>query len=463
MQTCRELVDMAKISIIGAGSAVFSANFIRDLCGTESLWGSTVVLMDTDKDRLNMVHGFATRCKKETRASLLFEKTTDRRKALDDADFVLCAVKVGGYEPMEAERTIAERYGFYRGIGDRVSDYYGGVGAYHQLKFFLDLAKDMEEICPDAWLIDTANPVFEGTTLISRVSKIKAVGVCHGHFAYRDLMNVLRLDSERTTVQMAGFNHCIWMTKFEHDGKDAYPLIDKWVETKAERHWKSKKYLRGLPWFTEQLTPAAVNMYKLYGLFPIGDTVRSASPWWYHTDLKTKKKYFGPTGGFDSEVGWTLYLAWLEKSLNKMKTLIANPKASLTKAYGSALSGEQHIPLIDALANNKKATLYLNIPNKGAISNIPDDVAVEVPVTVDAGRVRGTRIGELPERLLLHVMMPRMLMMERTLQAFLKGDRKSLLLTILDDPRARSFESCEALVDELLAQPWNSEAASHYR
>ncbi|HKZ93169.1 MAG TPA: alpha-glucosidase/alpha-galactosidase [Candidatus Bathyarchaeia archaeon] len=454
---------MVQISIIGAGSAVFSSDFVRDLCGTKSLWDSTVVLMDVKKDRLDMAHAFATRYRKETKADLSFTKTTDRRKALQGADFVLCTVKVGGYEPMEAEREIAERHGFYRGIGDRVNDYYGGIGAYHQLKFFLDLARDMEEVCPESWLIETANPVFEGTTLVATETKIKVVGVCHGHFAYKDIVNALGLDRESVTVQMAGFNHCIWLTKFLHNGQDAYPLIDEWIKNKAERYWKSREYLQGSPWSVEQLSPAAVDMYRMSGLFPIGDTLRSASPWWYHSDLEAKKRYFGPTGGFDSEIGWKTYLKLLENSLKKMKRLMSNPAASLMKAYGSAASGEQHIPLIDAIANDKKAVLYLNVPNKGAISNISDDVAVEIPTNVSAKGIRGTRIGKLPERLVLHVMMPRMQMMERTLQAFLNGDRRSLLLTILDDPRARSFETCKALLDELLAQPWNSEAAAHYR
>jgi len=454
---------MAQICIIGAGSAVFSTNFVRDLCGTESLWGGTIVLMDVNKNRLDIVHTFASRFSRETKADLSFKRTTDRRKALEGADFVICTVKVGGYEPMEAERRIAERHGFYRGIGDRVSDYYGGVGAYHQLKFFLDLARDMEEICPDAWLIETANPVFEGTTLIARETKMKVVGVCHGHFAYKDIVNALGLDHESVEVHMAGFNHCIWLTQFLHSGEDAYPLLDEWIENSAENYWKSEMYLKGLPWSVEQLSPAAVDMYRMYGLFPIGDTLRSASPWWYHSDLETKKRYFGPTGGFDSEIGWKTYLKLLEKSQRKMKKLVSKPSASLTRAYGSAPSGEQHIPLIDAIENNKKAVLQLNVPNKGAIRNLPDDVTVEIPTKISARRIHGAQIGKLPERLTLYVMMPRILMMERTLQAFLKGDKKSLLLAILNDPRARSFEGCKALLDELLAQPWNIEAAAHYR
>jgi len=421
------------------------------------------VLMDIDRERLNMVHNLATRYKRETKADLRFKITTSRKEALQGADFVVSSVKIGGYEPMETERRIAERYGYYGGIGDRVSDYYGGIGAYYQLRFFLDLARDMEDICPNTWLIETANPVFEGTNLVTRETKTKVAGVCHGHFPYKDIVKALRLTAGDVRVQVAGFNHCIWMTHFLYRGKDAYPLLDEWIKKKAGRYWRSEKYLKGYPWEGEQLSPAAVDMYEMYGLFPIGDTIRSASPWWYHTDLETKKKWFGPTGGFDSEVGWSTYLRYREEGWKKMQELFNNPKASLTEAFPPVMSGEQHIPIVDAIANDKEMTLQLNVPNRGAISGIPDDVVVEIPVLVSARGIQPIHVGALPKRLMLDVIVPRMMRMERILEAFVDGDRKALLLSIMEDHRTKSFEDVKALLEELLAQPWNEEAAKHYK
>jgi len=453
---------MVNISIIGAGSVVFSMSFIRDLCVSESLWGSKITLMDISNDRLKIVYNLAVRYMKETKANLKIEATTSRKDALEDADFVICTVKVGGYHPMEMERKIAEQYGYYRGLGDRVCDYYGGFGAYHQLKFFLDLARDMEDICPDAWLIETANPVFEGTTLISRETKIKVIGVCHGHLGYKEVARTLGLNLEKVGVEVAGFNHCVWMTHFLYEGKDAYPLLDEWIEKKAEKYWKSEDFLKGLPWKTEQMSPAAVDMYRHYGLFPIGDTVRSVSPWWYHVNLEIKKKWFGPTGGFDSEIGWSIYLKRREEKLKKMQRLYEDPSASLTEEFPPVMSGEQHIPLIDSIVNDKEMILQLNIPNKNAILGIPNDVVVEIPAVVSGRGVKGIYVGALPKRLMVYVMIPRMLRMERILQAFTEGDRKSLVLMLMDDPRTESYEKAKSLVDELLAQPWNAEAARHY-
>ncbi|MBC7091810.1 MAG: alpha-glucosidase/alpha-galactosidase [Nitrososphaeria archaeon] len=454
---------MTTISIIGAGSVVFTGRLIVDLCLTKSLHNSTVILMDINRERLNIMYELAIRYSRETEANLVIKKTMDRREALEGSEFVVNTVKVGGYEPMEEERRIAEKYGYYRGVGERVSDYYGGIGAYHQLKFFLELATDMEKYCPDAWLIQAANPVFEGVTLIHRMSKIKVVGVCHGHLGYKDVVRRLGLNEENVRVTIAGFNHNVWLKDFLYKGENAYPILDEWIEKKAVDYWNSEEYLKSLPWECEQMSPAAVETYRLYGLFPIGDTVRSASLWWFHKDLESKKKWFGPTGGFDSEIGWTLYLNFLKENLEKLYYLASNPELKLTEFYPPTFSGEQHIPLIDAIKNDNQTLLQLNIPNNGIISGIPDNVVVEVPALVDSSGVKGVHVGAMPKRIMLFNMIPRMLKMEQILQAFIEGDRTSLILMVAEDPRTLSFDNAKALIEEQLSQSWNMEALKHYK
>ena len=455
---------MPNITIVGAGSAIFSMDLIINICVRESLWGSTIILMDISEKRLNTIYALAERYRDEAKAELHFRKTMDRREALEGAEFVICAVKEGGYDPMEKEREIAEEHGFYRGIGDRVSDYYGGIGAYHQLRFFMDLARDMEEICPDAYLIETANPVFEGTNLLTRESKIKIAGVCHGHVGYLELTKALGLPTEEVSAQMAGFNHCIWLTYFSYRGKDAYPLIDEWVKKKSEAFWKSAKYLNpAAPWHYEQLSPSAVEMYRLYGLFPIGDAVRSAAPWWLHSDFQTKQRWYGPLGGFDSEKGWSFYLKRNIKKVERYAGMAEQQSASLMKEFPLQKNLEQHIPIVDALANDKQTILRLNIPNKGSIDGIPDDVVVEIPALVSGSGIQPIRVGKLPAKLMHHVLIPRMNRMEQILHAFLRRDRESLVLGLMEDSRTQSYEQAKTVIDELLCQPWNTEADKHYR
>lgn len=450
---------MVKISLIGAGSVVWSMMVIRDLSLTKTLTGSTVMLMDIDEKRLNTSYDLALRYIKAVGANLKIEKTVDRKKALDGANFVINAVKVGGYRFMEDERQIAESHGYYRGVDDRVSDYYGGFAAYRQLNFFLDLARDMEHTCPNAWYMQVANPVFEGTTIVHRESGVKSVGICDGSLAYKKILNVLKIDEKDVEVQVGGFNHCVWLTKFLYKGKDAYPLIDKWIAEDSENYWKSDEYF-AQPW-NDQMSRAAVEMYRLYGTFPLGDTTRSVSPWWFHTDLKTKEKWFA-SGGPDSEVGWTMYLYHLKERADELKKVYESPDLKITDAFPPEKSQEALIPFIESTVTGKASRLILNVPNNGSIEGLPDDVMVEIPVKVDGKGITNEKIGKLPPKVMIHVMMPRWQRMEWVLQSFKDGDRQSLILGLMEDPRTETYDQAKELVDDLLAQEWNSELKKHY-
>ncbi|PMQ01224.1 MAG: alpha-glucosidase/alpha-galactosidase [Dictyoglomus sp. NZ13-RE01] len=452
---------MVKIAIIGAGSVAFSMRLLQDLNVFKDLAGSTVTFMDIDEDRLNLVYNLAERFKKESGVNLKLEKTTDRKKAIDGADFVINTVKVGGYHFMEKEREIAESLGYYRGVGDRVSDYYGGFAAYEQLNFIMDLAKDVEKISPNAWFLQVSNPVFEGTNLVLRTTGLKVVGFCHGYLELFHLISALGLDKNEVEEQVAGFNHCIFLTKFLYKGENAYPLIDEWIEKKAPELWNSYDYMIS-PWEYTQLSPASVEMYKLYGLFPIGDTPRSVSPWWFHTDLNEKRKWF-PAGGPDSEIGWTMYLYGLKLRLNTMRRIAENPEVPVSSEIPLEESMESIIPFVDSIVNNHRRRLVINVPNNSAIPGIPDDVIVEIPVYVDKNGIEREKIEKIPSRLMLYVLIPRWLRMERILQAFLEGDRTSLILMTMDDPRTKSFEQGKNLVETILSQPWNEKANKHYK
>jgi alpha-galactosidase len=454
-------INMVKIAIIGAGSVSFSMKLIQDMNVFKDLSGSTVTFMDINNERLELVYTLAEKYMKESGTKLNLEKTTERKKALDGADFVINTVKIGGYHNMEKEREIAESFGYYRGIDDKVSDYYGGFFAYEQLEFIKDLVKDTEKIAPNAWYMQVSNPVFEGTNLALRESNLKVVGFCHGYLELFQVIKVLGLNPEYVEEQVAGFNHCIFLTKFKYKGENAYPLLDKWIEEEAPKLWSSYDYMIS-PWEYTQFSPASVEMYRLYGLFPIGDTPRSVSPWWFHTDLNEKKKWF-PAGGPDSEIGWTMYLYGLKLRLQQMERLAQNINVPITKELPLEESMESIIPFVDAIVNNHRRRLVINVPNNGAIKGIPDDVIVEIPVYVDKNGIEREKIEEIPSRLMLYVLIPRWLRMERILQAFREGDRKSLILMIMDDPRTKSFEQAKNLVESILSQPWNERMNKHYK
>jgi len=449
-----------KISIIGAGSAAFSINLVRDLCLTEGLKGSTVCFMDIDEKRLNVVYSLAKRYANEVKADLKFEKTVERNVALRDADFVINTALVTSHTNEEIERKCAEKKGYYRGIVFWDFGGWGVLGSYlHQLKFMLDLAREIESVCPDAWLIQASNPVFAGCTLMTRETKIKVIGLCHGHYGVFRICKVLGLDPKKVTFQAPGVNHCIWMTDFRYDGKDAYPLLDEWIEKKAEEYWKT--------WdespLDVQLSPAAVNLYKLFGLFPIGDTPRFAGAWWHHTDLETKKKWFNKYGGFDSEIGWNYYLDNLKRQMDRMFQIHKNPTMSVSSEFPPIMSGEQHIPIIDALVNNNEGKFQVNIPNRGALEGIANDVVVEVPAIVSGRGVQALHVGALPKHLTLHILRTHVIPMEMSLEALLTGDKRILLDMILSEHRTKSYEQACDVLNAILNLPFNEDLKKYFK
>lgn len=457
-------VTGVKIAVIGAGSVAWSATLIRDISCTPGLRGSVISLMDINEERLKLVHSLAARYAKEVKADLKFEATTDRRKAIEGADFVINTAMAMGHSYYERMREVSEKHGYYRGINsvewNMVSDYHT-IWGYYQFKLAMDVARDVEDLSPEAWLFQVANPVFELTTLISRRTKVKVIGLCHGHLGYREIASALGLDPEKVDFEAIGFNHVIWLTRFEYEGEDAYPLIDEWVAKKAEEYWKKWREHQTNP-FDVQMSPAAVDMYKVYGLFPVGDAVRGGT-WKYHWDLKTKQRWFGPTGGPDSEVGWKIYLDWQSKILEMFREAAADTKTPLTKLLPPRRSLESIAPLMDSLVNDRRGLYQVNIPNQGSIVGIPDDVAVEVPAYADGRGIHRIYGLRLPKRIMRYVIWPRMMRMEWALEAFLEGGRDLLFEWLIVDPRTKSSEQVDSVINDILSMPENREMAQHFK
>lgn len=444
-----------RLVVIGAGSAQFSMDLVRDLCLTASLRGSTVAFVDTDPDRLAMVHTLASRYAAELGADLRFEQTGAREAALIGADVVVNTALAGGHGREEDERALLDRHGYYRGL-------HPSEGFYHQFALMLAVARDVERLCPDAWLLQVSNPVYDGCTLMTRETGAKVVGLCHGPFGgIAELTAVLGLDPARVSFEAPGVNHCVWMSHFRYDGADAYPLLDRWIESEAEAFWRTPPAR-----FTQtQLSPAAIDLYRFYGLLPLGDTSRAIWPetWWYHLDLASKRRWWGePMGGFDSDEGWAAYLRALTASVDQMAAAAADPTARLTKLFPPRASGEQIVPLIDALLNDRHGDFIVNVPNNGALTGLPNDVVVEVPAVADGKGIRPHIVGSLPEAVMLGAIYPQWLAMERRLAGFRTGDPRFLMQVMLADNRTRTREQAEETLAAMLAMPGNEAMATHF-
>jgi alpha-galactosidase len=427
-----------KLTIIGAGSIVFSLDLVKNVCLTEGLKGSTVHFMDINEERLDVVFKLAQRYAQDLGSDLKFQRTLDRTEALLDADFVVNTATITHNEYfMKRRREMVDKMGYF----------YGNVNMpeYHNLQLMLDVAKDVEKISPKAWILQAGNPVFDGTTLMGRETNVKVVGLCHGHYGYARIARQLGLDPDKVTWQAPGLNHNIWMTKFYYDGQDAYPLLNKWIDENIEQYWAENKD-KGIP---AQLSPAAVHMYKMYGLFPIGDTARSGG-WWYHTDLETRTRWYGHGGGGDTPEGRDAILKDKEDKYDQMKAAAYDPKARPVELFGAEKTREQHIPIIDALVNDHEYRAQVNVLNHGALPGLPEDVAVEVPAIVNQMGIQPIRVEPLPRKVMLECIYPDWLDMERTLEALRLGDKSMLLYGVLNSHATRDYDQAVKVMESLI-------------
>jgi alpha-galactosidase len=254
-----------------------------------------------------------------------------------------------------------------------------------------------------------------------------------------------------------------------YEGKDAYPLIDEWIATKGEEYWRTHVAERT---HDAQMSRGAVHQYHMYGLFPIGDTVRRGG-WWYHTDIAAKKRWYGePWGGPDTHLARPYFVSTLEQRIAEMARWAGDPKVDLVNALGTEKTREQIVPIMDGLTNNNEGYFQVNVPNGGALQGIPNDVVVELPAIVNQKGIQTVCVGSLPPKIMLEQILPDWLEMERELLAFKTGDCSILLHGILSNHQTKSYDAAVAVLDDLLnldevkaVEDWEKieRIADHYR
>lgn len=436
------------ISIIGAGSSQFSGGIIRDICVTPRLHGCRLTLMDIDQERLDFIVRMGRKLTKELHADIEFVSTMNREEALIGADFVINTAQDKGHPWANELMDMARRHGY----GDC-----GFLSMLTQCAFLLDVAKDMERLCPNAILIQSSNPVFEGCTIIHRMTKIRCIGLCHGHYGYRDIAKVLGMDLKDVTAKMHGFNHWIWMTDFRYKGEDAYPILDRWICEKSEEYWKKdRKYS------DQQMSRAAIAQYKLFGLMPIGDTPRMMDwptmvGWCYYDTPEIRRYYYSQQGGFDSKEGWNEYLQDLNENLRRIEEAATDDTKRVTEIFEPKQSDEQIVPIIESLCFNIPRVYQVNIPNCGQlVPGFPEDIVVETEALISGAGVQGIHNDPLPRSVQVGAMYPRFAQCELMCEAICSGRREAFRVMLMADHYSRSEAQIDALLDEWFAHPNNN-------
>lgn len=447
---------MTKISIIGAGTAMFSLSLIKDICLTPNLASATISFMDINEERLNSAFSLCQRYAAESGIELNLEKTTDRRESLLGADFVINAALVGGHQRLKDGWAIAKKHGYRFGGSLHVMHDEGFWINYCQLNLMESIIKDIIEICPKAWYMLVANPVMAGVTYLNRkYPQVNIAGFCHGSNGVKHVAEVLGLEAEHITYELPGVNHFIWMTAFRYKGKDAFPILDKWIEEKSEAYFETCGICNGMG-------PKAVDLYKKFGVFPIGDTGNpggGAWPYWYHTDDEMQRAFKE-----DPDAWYDEYFRHGIVDVQQIKEVSEDLTRKVTEAYPPKHSTEPMIPFIEAIACDAPRIIILNVMNEGSFVNgIPTNFQVEVPCYVSAIGVEGIKTKGLPQPVLDYTLRDRVASVEMELYAYEHGSYEYLLQLVMMDPWTRSEKQAKDLIDEILSLPYLTDMKEHYK
>lgn len=423
-----------RVVFAGAGSVTFAPLLLADLCRAERLNRTTVVLHDIDEPRLARTSDLAARMLPHARSDLRFETTLSAREAIAGADVVISSIELDRFDRWELDRDIPASLGIQQALGEN-----GGPGGlFHALRIIpgvVQLARVMEELAPDALLLNLTNPMSRICQALADYSPVRHVGLCHEIAGGRETVaRVLGVPEPELRVEAAGVNHFTWFTRIEDaSGRDLYPALRAAYRQRPGAHVTSERLLTA-----DLLRVADVHCvtndshageYVRFGHAPRCAWAPSlpALPFYanYRRDMAETERWMDGLQAGDVPVEEVLALH----------------------------SGEQVVPIIEhVFAGEPWASDALNLPNSagGQLAGLPDWAIVETPGHVDAAGGHGRRVAELP--LWLTALCYTQTAIHRlTARAAMEGDRQAALEALLIDPAVPDVARAERVFEDLLA------------
>jgi alpha-galactosidase len=449
---------MAKITVIGAGSASFGENTLAALMRSKKLRGSHLALVDRNTQSLDIVQRLANRLNKEWDAGIAISAHTNHKDALDGANFVVSAIEVGPREELwKSDYEITLKYGVHQPYAEN-----GGPGGFihaaRNIKPLMEILRDMEQACPNAWFVNFTNPMVRICDAVNRYSKIKVVGLCHQIYAgygmvgvalakdlgievpdglegmHADVMQyplqqmVKHQAVSLVDIRAAGTNHFSWIVSI-HDkrtGEDLYPLLRK-------RFFELDK----------KFEPLTRHIFQDFGLLPVpGDThLCEYLPWM--SDPITK-----PWEKFNIRLyDWEMMAGLRDFSLHRLNEM-ANGDMSIDGLLDADSEGALEM-IENITCAGKHYHLAANLPNSGQISNLPLGSIVETPVTVDGAGIHPVHVGTLPGPV-AELCRRELMSAQLGIDAAVEGSYEKALQCLLLDPVLHDLDSARLILDDYL-------------
>jgi alpha-galactosidase len=452
-----------KITLIGAGSIVFTRNLLGDIFSYPELADCEVALHDIDAHRLHLAEMVAKRVAAKLGVVPIITASTDRRRALDGARFVISTIQVGGYKPATVtDFEIPKKFGLEQTIGDTLG--IGGImRGLRTIPVQLAMLKDMEDVCaPGAIHLNYVNPMAMITWALNQAStRIPTIGLCHSvqHTAH-ELAHDLGIPAEEIDYRCAGINHMSFYTKFEHKGVDLYPRLHQiYAEGKAPAWNKvryemlhqlghfptesSEHFAEYVPWFIKKGREDLLAQYNI----PL-DEYPGRCQIFEHAWPYVERELQEP-GTQDAQA----LLAELQAAnIHVLPREVLNAARLLEGLNDVTRSVEYGGQIIHSMVSGTPRVVYGNVRNHGLIDNLPQGCAVEVPCLVDANGVQATRVGALPIHLAA-LMRTNVNVQELVVASITEQKREHVYHAAMLDPHTAAvldLEQIRAMVDELL-------------
>lgn len=458
-------IEPPKIVVIGAGSAVFGLGALSTMLQSPLLRGAQLALCDINEQGLETMTALAKIMNETWGANITITSSTNRRELLPGADFVIVSIQVGQREEVwEMDWQIPLRHGVRQPYAEN-----GGPGSFahtaRNLPLILDIARDMEELCPDAYYLNLVNPLIRLTTAVHRYTKIKVVGLCHQllwgyamagailadrfnitvpeHFhVHTDADNmpifipVARAAVQNLEIKAAGINHFSWVydIRDKHTGEDLYPeLREKWL----------KRY-------RQDFEPLSRVVFETYGMMPTAGDSHMCEYLSFVSDPRTKpwEKYDLKLQSWDGNRRRRAHRKQLAADIVAGKASVEE----LRDVYRHDMLDEGIPEMVAAVHYNKQHYHpQLNIPNEGYIPNLPNDAIVEVPGLISAYGFQGLSFPALPEGI-AELCRRELALSSLIVDAAVSGDRQLAIQALLLDPMVTDIDTARAIFEDFLTE-----------
>lgn len=414
--------------------------FLRDIAVTQDLAGSKVFLDDINPEALKLTTSLGQKIVKDTGANISIQAAQDKEEALDGADFVILTISTGGLETMRNDIEIPKKYGIYQPVGDTCGP--GGISrALRNIPVVVEIAKIMETMCPDAYLMNYTNPLSTLTRAVRSETKIKSIGFCHELFGTMDLLKRIFdvEDESRFDLEVFGVNHLPWIVSLQLDGKDAFPRLNGFIE-EHKCFGGDEKLSDPTQAVFYGDNSVKFKLFKAFGALPAAGDRHVCEFFPYF--LTEKSRWAEAYGVKLTPIEYRY--RWLENDKKRIENMLAGREmTNMTRSREAAAS------FISAMANSRNEKHIVNIPNELTIQGMPFDAILELFGYVSGRGVEGVPISQSPAAV-MEILNYHIMIHELTVLAAVTGDRKIALQAFMLDPLMREFDDVEKMMNELL-------------